>query len=110
MARSKTLPRKKLGETFLNKFGKSLFGKIVSGEKKSKRKDVRAKKSRRRPAGTIALREIKYYQKSTKLLIGKRPFQRLVREIAFQYARDGLRFQEKAMQALQEAVEAYIVG
>jgi hypothetical protein len=32
--------------------------------------------------GTVALREIRRYQKSTELLIRKLPFQRLVREIA----------------------------
>ena len=34
------------------------------------------------PPGTVALREIRRYQKSTELLIRKLPFQRLVREIA----------------------------
>jgi histone H3 len=33
-------------------------------------------------SGTVALREIRRYQKSTELLIRKLPFQRLVREIA----------------------------
>lgn len=32
--------------------------------------------------GTVALREIRRYQKSTDLLLRKLPFQRLVREIA----------------------------
>ena len=32
--------------------------------------------------GTVALREIRKYQKSTDLLMRKLPFQRLVREIA----------------------------
>lgn len=41
------------------------------------------KKSRFRP-GTVALREIRRYQKSTELLIRKLPFQRLVREVASQ--------------------------
>ena len=40
-----------------------------------------AKPHRFRP-GTVALREIRRYQKSTELLIRKLPFQRLVREIA----------------------------
>ena len=39
------------------------------------------KKHRYKP-GTVALREIRKYQKSTELLIRKLPFQRLVREIA----------------------------
>jgi len=40
------------------------------------------KKPHRYRPGTVALREIRKYQKSTELLIRKLPFQRLVREIA----------------------------
>ena len=40
------------------------------------------KKPHRFRPGTVALREIRRYQKSTELLIRKLPFQRLVREIA----------------------------
>jgi len=59
--------------------------------------------------GTVALREIRKYQKSTELLIRKLPFQRLVREIAQDFKTD-LRFQSSAILALQEASEAYLVG
>ena len=59
--------------------------------------------------GTVALREIRKYQKSTELLIRKLPFQRLVREIAQDYKCD-LQFQSTALLALQEAAEAYLVG
>jgi len=59
--------------------------------------------------GTVALREIRRYQKSTDLLIRKLPFQRLVREIAQDFKSD-LRFQGSAVLALQEAAEAYLVG
>ena len=61
------------------------------------------------PTGTVALREIRRYQKSTELLIRKLPFQRLVREIAQDFKTD-LRFQGSAVLALQEATEAYLVG
>ncbi len=60
--------------------------------------------------GTVALREIRRYQKSTELLIRKLPFQRLVREIAQSYINRGPRFQGAAVLALQEAAEAYLVG
>jgi histone H3 len=66
------------------------------------------KKRRYRP-GTVALREIRKYQKSTDLLLRKRPFQRLVREIAQDFRSD-LRFQQSAIRAIQEASEAYLVG
>ena len=67
------------------------------------------KKPHRYRPGTVALREIRRYQKSTELLIRKLPFQRLVREIAQDFKTD-LRFQSSAIMALQEASEAYLVG
>ncbi len=67
------------------------------------------KKPHRFRPGTVALREIRKFQKSTELLIRKLPFQRLVREIAQEYKSD-LRFQSQAILALQEAAEAYMVG
>ena len=65
------------------------------------------KKSHRYRPGTVALREIRKYQKSTDLLIRKLPFQRLVRELAQEFKSD-LRFQGTAVLALQEAAEAYL--
>ncbi len=67
------------------------------------------KKPHRYRPGTVALREIRRYQKSTELLIRKLPFQRFVREIAQDFKTD-LRFQASAFMALQEAAEAYLVG
>jgi histone H3 len=67
------------------------------------------KKPHRYRPGTVALREIRRYQKSTELLIRKLPFQRLVREIAQDFKTD-LRFQSSAVMALQEASEAYLVS
>ena len=67
------------------------------------------KKPHRYRPGTVALREIRRYQKSTDLLLRKLPFQRLVREIA-QDIKEDLRFQSTAIMALQEAAEAYLVG
>jgi histone H3 len=67
------------------------------------------KKPHRYRPGTVALREIRKYQKSTELLIRKLPFQRLVREIAQEFKTD-LRFQSSAVLALQEASESYLVG
>ena len=59
--------------------------------------------------GTVALREIRRYQKSTDLLVRRLRFQRLVREIA-QDIKSDLRFQSTALLATQEAAEAYHVG
>ena len=67
------------------------------------------KKPMRYMPGTVALREIRQYQKSTELLIRRLPFNRLVREIAQDFKTD-LRFQSQAIGTLQEASEAYLVG
>ena len=67
------------------------------------------KRAHRYKPGTIALREIRRYQKPTELLIRKLPFQRLVREIAQDFRGD-LRFQSSAIGALQESTEAYLVA
>ena len=77
-------------------------------KKALKNKQEEKKPHRYRP-GTVALREIRRYQKSTELLLRKMPFQRLVREVAQDFKCD-LRFQSSAILALQEASEAYLVG
>jgi histone H3 len=95
--------------------GKSTGGKAPRKQLASKaaRKSAPStggvKKPHRYKPGTVALREIRRYQKSTELLIRKLPFQRLVREIAQDFKSD-LRFQSSAIGALQESVEAYLVS
>jgi len=68
-----------------------------------------AKRPQRYKAGTVALREIRMYQKSTELLIRKQPFQRMARAISQEFKPDS-RFQGSALASLQEATEAYIIG
>ncbi|WRT66142.1 uncharacterized protein IL334_003095 [Kwoniella shivajii] len=68
-------------------------------------------KRRYRP-GTLALKEIRQYQKSTDLLIAKLPFSRVVREVALSSSSmeaGDLRWQSSAIMALQEAAEAFLV-
>ena len=65
------------------------------------------KKPHRYRPGTVALREIRRYQKGTELLMRKAPFQRLVKEIAQDFAKSPKRMQATAVQALQEADEAF---
>ena len=76
MARTKQTARKSTG-------GKAPRKQLAT---KAARKSAPAtggvKKPHRYRPGTVALREIRRYQKSTELLIRKLPFQRLVREIA----------------------------
>ena len=68
-------------------------------------------KHKRYRLGTVALREIRRYQKSTELLIRRAPFERLVWEIMQDMEHRGivLRVSPAAVMALQEAVEAYLV-
>lgn len=67
------------------------------------------KKRRHFRPGTVALREIRKFQRTTEPVLRRAPFQRLVREIAND-TKTGLRFQESALAAIQEAAEAYMVG
>ena len=69
------------------------------------------KKPRRYRPGTVALREIRRYQKTTDLLIPKANFKRLVREILQNLRKnaDPFRVKKSAYLALQEAAEAYVV-
>mmetsp|Transcript_3086 Transcript_3086/g.4704 ORF Transcript_3086/g.4704 Transcript_3086/m.4704 type:complete len:139 (-) Transcript_3086:131-547(-) len=66
-------------------------------------------KRRYRP-GERALREIRFYQRNTDLLLRKLPFARLVREVQTVFHRKEFRWQASAMLALQEAAEAHLVG
>ncbi len=70
---------------------------------------AKAKPRRYRP-GERALREIRFYQRNTDLLIRKLPFARLVREVQTYFFRKPYRWQAEAMSALQEAAESHLVG
>ncbi|EAS32364.3 histone H3.1 [Ophidiomyces ophidiicola] len=103
MARTKQTARKSTG-------GKAPRKQIAAkAARKAAPSTGGVKKPHRYKPGTVALREIRRYQKSTELLIRKLPFQRLVREIAQDFKSD-LRFQSSAIGALQESVEAYLVS
>jgi histone H3 len=67
------------------------------------------KKPHRYRPGTVALREIRRYQKCTDLLLRKLPFQRLVREISQDFKAD-LRWQASGIHGLQEAAEDYLAN
>jgi histone H3 len=98
MARTKQTARKSTG---IKKPRKSIAMKNPDGTTK--------KRPHRFRPGTVALREIRRYQKGTDLLLRKAPFQRLVREIT-QDLKSDLRFQSSALAALQEAAEAFLIG
>ena len=100
MARTKQTARQSTGEKAPRK------QLVTKAARKSAPATGGVKKPHRYRPGTVALREIRRYQKSTKLLIRKLPFQGLVREIALDFKTD-LRFQSTVVMALQEASEAY---
>jgi histone H3 len=103
MARTKQTARKSTG-------GKAPIKQLATKAARKYAQGVGGvKKPHRFRPGTVALREIRRYQKSTELLIRKLPFQRLVRELAQTFKVD-LRFQGSAILAAQEACEAYLVG
>ncbi len=105
MARTKQTARKATGAKAPRK---QLANKAARKTTNANVVDAVKKPHRFRP-GTVALREIRKFQKSTELLLRKLPFQRIVREIAQEYKSD-LRFQSQAVLAIQEAAEAYMVG
>ena len=108
----KTMARKKATER---------AAQAAKAAKAAKKSGVKApkggvKKHHRFRPGTVALKEIRRYQKSTDLLIQKLPFQQLIREIASDSdvicspLCGKVRFQSAAIMVLQEASEAYLVG
>jgi histone H3 len=106
MARTKQTARKSTG-------GKAVVHSLAAkAARKSKPSNGVIKKPHRYRPGTVALREIRRYQKTTELLIRKLPFQRLVREISedFKIGNDFVRFQSHAICAIQEAAEAYLTS
>ncbi|KAL7445810.1 hypothetical protein ACHAXM_011381 [Skeletonema potamos] len=108
MARTKQTARKSTG-------GKAPRKQLATkAARKSTPSAGGVKKPHRFRPGTVALREIRRYQKSTDLIIRKAPFQRLVREVV-QDLKCDLRFQSTAVSLyckvyVKEAAESYLVG
>jgi histone H3 len=103
MARTKQTARKSTG-------GKAPRKQLATkAARKSAPETGGFKKPHRFRPGTVALREIRKYQKSTDLLLRKLPFQRLVREVSQDFKTE-LRFQGSAILAVQEVAEDYLVG
>ena len=97
MARTKNHPYKSLGS-----------GKRPARSRLLKPRG-RIRKARRFRPGTVALMQIRKYQRSTELLIRKLSFQRLVKEVVLQMFQQQHRFQSTALLALQEASEQFLV-
>ena len=103
MARTKQTARKSTG-------GKAPRKQLATkAARKSAPTAGGVKKPHRYRPGTVALREIRRYQKSTDLLIPKAAFLRLVKEVLLKF-KTGIRLQSTALLALQESAEHYLVG
>jgi len=93
--------------------GSSSARKSKSPKKTSPKKTLvqdPTKQQRRYRPGEKALREIRFYQRNTDLLIRKLPFARLVKEVQTYFSRKEFRWQAAAILALQEAAEAHLVS
>ena len=98
MARTKNHPYKSLGNNRHPSRGRLL------------KPQGRVRKARKFRPGTVALMQIRRYQRSTELLIRKLSFQRLVKEVVLQMFQQQYRFQSTALLALQEASEQFLVN
>lgn len=101
MAKSKQTARKSTGGVAPRKVLAS------KASKKSAPALAGVKRPYRYKPGEVAMQEIRKFQKSTELLMRKVPFQKLVREVAQAYKPD-IRFQTKAILALQVAAEVHL--
>lgn len=112
MGRSRNMSRKTIDQEAFIKPRKQLASKKAR-DAANKRKMLNKNKKKRYRPGTVALREIRKYQRSTELLMPKLSFQRVVREIAYKIAqknkKEPYKFQTSAITALQEAAENYLV-
>ena len=109
MARVKYIARKR---STLSAGGKLLAKKAAMRSSSSRSTPAQGgvKRHHRYKAGTVALREIRRYQKSTECLFPLAPFGRLVKEIAqFLYPKLQYRFQAAALEAMRQSSEAFLV-
>lgn len=103
IAKSTKSPRKSTG--------RKTTGRKSTGRKSTGDGEPPTSRKRRYRPGTLALKEIRRYQRSTDLLVAKLPFSRFVREIAVDSVPEShtIRWQSHAIMALQEATEAFLV-
>ena len=109
MPRAKTASKKVPSKTMAASSKKSASKMKMKPAKKVESMSQKDRKKPRFKPGTVALREIRKYQKQSSLLIPKAPFTRLVRDICGGIDND-LRFNAETLLALQEAAEAYLVS
>ncbi|OIR57990.1 MAG: histone H3-like centromeric protein CSE4 [Amphiamblys sp. WSBS2006] len=108
--------RKKTGAKKTGSLYSPSKGAFAGKQAKTKGVPLEENKTKRRyKPGTVALKEIRKYQKTSDLLLRKLPFARLVRDVATGFVSSvynghiGLRWSTQGILALQEAAEAYLV-
>lgn len=106
MARTKQTAKKSVG-------GKAPRKQLATKAARKTAPASGSEASQKRPArfrpGSVALKEIRKYQKSTDHLMRKLTFQRLVRSIAASI-RSEFRFRSIVMHCLQEVIESFITS
>ena len=113
MARTKQTARKTTrGMAYVGGKGKTLATK---GRRRQRKSTGGVKKPHRYRPGTVALREIRRYQKGVELLIPKLRFSKLCREVLQDmgkevFGKPDWRMTLSSLMANQEAAEAYLVG
>ncbi|XAR62982.1 hypothetical protein NMG60_11022754 [Bertholletia excelsa] len=73
------------------------------------REEPSQRKPRRNRPGTVALREIRHFQRTCNLVIPAAPFIRTVKEISNFHSSEVNRWTAEALVAIQEAAEDYLV-
>ena len=105
MARTKQTPR------VSRKAPRKQLSSNLAARKRPPVATATVKKPHRHRPGTVALREIRRYQKSTELLVPKAPISRVVKEILYDLCNtDPYKMQSLALAAVHEASEAFTVG
>ena len=101
MARKKQTARVSTG-------GKAPRKELATAAERKAAPDGEGPRKRSFKPGTVAPREIRKYQKTTELLLRKKPCNRLVREIS-QDIKFDFSFKPNAIKALQESAEVFLV-
>ena len=99
------------GSAQKNKGSRLKKKKNTKGSKRRSRMDSDEPKEKRKiryHPGTVALREIKRYQKHAKPLTAKSPFDRRVRNVIKAWDPE-FRLRPASLEAMREATEAYLV-
>jgi histone H3 len=105
MARTKQTARKSTG----GKAPRKQLATKAARKSATEDQSQSAKKPQKFRVGTVALREIRKYQKSSELLLRKEPFRRMVRFISMGMNKD-IRFQRRSIDAIQENLESFITS